>query len=283
MSMSRKVLAPLGLVSLAVLALVACSAEAPSTPGVEDPGAELDVPGEGNSADALTERNNLRGSDKMADKELAFTFDDGPRASSVDFAQWLKDNDIVATFFMTGTSIVASEAQKAAPAKIAAMGHLIANHTYTHPINPPFSKLATSQMVDEIGKTDTLIAAHIPEGTPSFLRTSGGSWSSGVQLALNGSPRTSKYIGNIYWDIGGDMADGYGADWACWSIKFKLTPQQCGDRYLKEIRDKKRGIVLMHDIHTKSQEMVKYLVPKLKAEGYKFVRVDAIKGLKPTN
>ncbi len=284
MSMSRKVLAPLGLVSLAILALVACSAEEVAAPGAEeDPGAELDVQGEGNSAEALTERNNLRGADKMADKELAMTFDDGPRASSIELAQWLKDNGVISTFFMTGTSIVASEVQKGAPAKIAAMGHLIANHTYTHPITPSFAKLATSQMVDEIGKTDNLISAHIAQGAPSFLRTSGGSWSSGVQAALNGSDRTKHYIGNIYWDIGGDMADGYGADWACWGAKFKLTPEQCGDRYLKEIRDKKRGIVLLHDIHTKSQLMVKYMVPKLKAEGYKFVRLDAVKGLKPTN
>lgn len=282
MSMSRKVLAPVGLVSLAVLVLVACSAEV-TEPGVEDPGAELDVQGEGNSSEALTERNNLRGADKMADKELAMTFDDGPRASSIEFAQWLKDNGVISTFFMTGTSIVASEVQKGAPAKIAAMGHLIANHTYTHPISPSFAKLAPSQMVDEIGKTDLLIARHIAPGAPSFLRTSGGSWSSGVQTALNGSDRTKQYIGNIYWDIGGDMADGFGADWACWGARYKLTPEQCGERYLKEIRTKKRGIVLLHDIHTKSQLMVKYLVPKLNAEGYKFVRVDAIKGLKPAN
>jgi peptidoglycan-N-acetylglucosamine deacetylase len=283
MSMSRKVLAPVGLVSLAVLVLVACSAEVVTEPGVEDPGAELDVQGEGNSSEALTERNNLRGADKMADKELAMTFDDGPRASSIEFAQWLKDNGVISTFFMTGTSIVASEVQKGAPAKIAAMGHLIANHTYTHPISPSFAKLAPSQMVDEIGKTDLLIAPHIAPGAPSFLRTSGGSWSSGVQTALNGSDRTKQYIGNIYWDIGGDMADGFGADWACWGARYKLTPEQCGERYLKEIRTKKRGIVLLHDIHAKSQLMVKYLVPKLKAEGYKFVRVDAIKGLKPAN
>ncbi len=284
MLLSRKVLAPFAVVSVAALVLAACSAEVAETPGgnnTEDPGAELDVIGEGNSAEALTERNNLRGADKMSDKQLAMTFDDGPRASSVDFAQWLKDNGVVSTFFMTGTSIVASTAQKAAPEKIAAMGHLIANHTYTHPINPSFARLATSQMVDEIARTDNLIAAHIERGAPSYLRTSGGSWSAGVQTALNNSDKTKHYIGNIYWDIGGDMASGYGADWACWGRQYNLTPEQCGDRYLKEIRDKKRGIVLLHDIHTKTQAMVKYMIPKLKAEGYTFVRVDQIRGLKP--
>ncbi len=273
------VLAPLAVVGITV---AACSAEAPTTPAEEDPGAELGVVGESNSEEALTEKNNIRGADKMADKQLALTFDDGPRATSVDFAQWLKDQGVESTFFMTGTSIVATEAQRAAPGKIAAMGHLIANHTYTHPISPSFARLAPSQMVDEIGKTDVLIAPHVLQGAPFFVRTSGGSWSTGVQTALNGSDRTKKYVGNIYWDIGGDMANGYGADWACWGSKYNLSPQACGDRYMAEIKARKKGIVLLHDIHTKTQSMVKYLVPKLKAEGYTFVRLDKIEGLRPT-
>ena len=52
---------------------------------------------------------------------------------------------------------------------------------------------------------------------------------------------------------------------------------------MKEIRDKKRGIVILHDIHTKTQAMVKYMIPKLVAEGYKFVRLDTVRGLKPAN
>ena len=214
MSLPRSVLVSCSLAALAIVAVAACSAEVPVAPGEEDPGAELDVQGEGNSAEALTERNNLRGADKMADKELAMTFDEGPRTSSIPFAQWLKDNGVVSTFFMTGSGVVAGDVHKSAPGKIAAMGHLIANHTYTHPINPSFARLAASQMVDEIAKTDTLIAPHIAQGAPSFLRTSGGSWSTGVQTALNGSDRTKHYLGNIYWDTGGDMANGYGADWA---------------------------------------------------------------------
>jgi hypothetical protein len=70
--------------ALAALTVAACSAEAPSDPSTEDPGAELDVVGESNSEEALTEKNNLRGADKMADKQFALTFDDGPRASSVE-------------------------------------------------------------------------------------------------------------------------------------------------------------------------------------------------------
>ncbi len=260
-----------------MLALAACSAEVPAE---EQADPELAIEGEQNSEEALTQVQNIRGADKMDPREIALTYDDGPRAHSVAFAQWLKDQGIRATFFMTGSAVVSNAETRAAPAKIAAMGHLIANHTYTHPITPPFAKLSALKMVEEIYKTDQLIAEHIEQGAPSLMRTSGGSWSSTVSATLNGNPQTRHYIGNIYWDIGGDMANGYGADWACWGSRYNLTPEQCGDRYLKEIRAKGKGIVLMHDIHVKSQAMTKYMVPKLVAEGYKFVRMDEIRGIR---
>lgn len=278
---SKRLLASLTAASSLALVLAACSAETITSP--EDPGAELDVPGESNSEEALTEPRNIRGSDKMASKEIALTFDDGPRAESVEFAQWLKDQGVVATFFMTGTSIVASSTTRAAPAKIAAMGHLIANHTYTHPITPSFAALSQAKMVEEIFKTDQLIASAVPSGAPFLLRTSGGSWSTTVSSTLNANPTTKHYIGNIYWDVGGDMANGYGADWACWGTKWNLTPDTCGARYLKEIADRgNKGIVLMHDIHAKTRTMVKtVLVPELKRQGFKFVRMDQIAGIAP--
>jgi peptidoglycan-N-acetylglucosamine deacetylase len=260
--------------------LAACSAEAPAA---DDPGAELDVPGESNSEEALTEPRNIRGADKMNAKEIALTFDDGPRTESIAFAQWLKDQGVVATFFMTGESVVSNATTRTAPAKIAAMGHLVANHTYTHPIKPSFASLSSSQMIEEIAKTDKLIASSIPAGVPSLLRTSGGSWSSTVSATLNGDPSTKHYLGNIYWDIGGAMDEGFGADWACWGSAYKLTPAACGARYLKEIAARgNKGIVLLHDIHANTRTMVRdVLVPELKRQGFTFVRVDKIAGITP--
>ncbi len=62
------------------------------------------------------------------------------------------------------------------------------------------------------------------------------------------------------------------------------TPMQTDRLYLAEIRTKKTGIVLMHDPYfidddpTKggTVDMVKYIVPILKSEGFHFVRVDMV-------
>ena len=63
------------------------------------------------------------------------------------------------------------------------------------------------------------------------------------------------------------------ADWDCWGKGVSV--ERCGELYLKEIRAKGKGIVLMHDIHDKTVDMVKsVIVPALIAEGYHFARVD---------
>ncbi len=104
----------------------------------------------------------------------------------------------------------------------------------------------------------------------------------------------NKYIGPIFWDIGG-TARGYpkaGADWACWQGQLYntngtlangdgyATTVQCSNAYIAEINSFGKGIVLMHDPYSyalgSTVDMVKDMVPKLKALGYTFVRADKV-------
>ena len=62
-------------------------------------------------------------------------------------------------------------------------------------------------------------------------------------------------------------------------ITGKTDAEQCGDGYLREIRRKKGGIVLMHDIRQRSVWMVNHVLPKLVAEGYRFVTLDEVPAL----
>lgn len=72
----------------------------------------------------------------------------------------------------------------------------------------------------------------------------------------------------MFWDVGGQLTASAAADWDCWGKG--VTIDKCGALYTQEIRAKKRGIVLMHDVHGKTIDMVKKIVPILKAEGFKF-------------
>ena len=71
--------------------------------------------------------------------------------------------------------------------------------------------------------------------------------------------------------------DGYvmsAADWDCWHLHW--TAEVCAKGYLREIRRKNGGIVLMHCIHSQSAALVEGIIPALVEEGYNFVRVDQI-------
>src|SRR5690606_4913387 len=123
--------------------------------------------------------------------------------------------------------------------------------------------------------------------TKRFLfRPPFGDYDQETFTTLESSPM-NKYVGPISWDVGDrmDEANGRAAGWECWQdgadLK-RLTVQQCGDLYLTEIRRQSRGIVLMHDPYVDdvtfegTVDMVKYIVPILKEEGFQFVRVDKV-------
>ena len=72
-------------------------------------------------------------------------------------------------------------------------------------------------------------------------------------------------------------------DWSFWQRGD--TSENCADYYLKEIQEKYRGIVLMHDSTTDlatarennlTFETAKILIPRLKDLGYSFVALDEI-------
>src|SRR5580693_9202423 len=115
-------------------------------------------------------------------------------------------------------------------------------------------------------------------GDKLYFRAPSGAWKSAHAAILNSDPVLRNYVGPIYWDIGGDITmsrDGYvmsAADWDCWHLKW--SAQTCAKGYLREVRRKDGGVVLMHCIHLRSAALVAAVVPALIEEGYKFVRLD---------
>jgi peptidoglycan/xylan/chitin deacetylase (PgdA/CDA1 family) len=253
-------------------------------------------------------------------KQLVFTFDDGPGSRTLALSSYLKSVGIRATFFVNGHCFGQSvldngqcqQDTAATPADIftelVADGHLVANHTQDHldltdtGIFPP-GAAGDRALIEQLVATDTLIAPFVSN---FIFRAPYGAWSARDYGILHASSM-DKYVGPVSWDIGGAMVGqdssapgSYAADWDCWQDNGGFgvqTTQQCGDRYLHEIGDIGRGIVLMHDAdygdvtnHDISSgqgntiDMVKYLlegndalgVTGLVAQGYTFVRVDEV-------
>jgi peptidoglycan/xylan/chitin deacetylase (PgdA/CDA1 family) len=241
----------------------------------------------------------------LGQKQLALTFDDGPGQRTEELSSYLKTEGIEAVFFVNGRKLARPKSPlvqnedivpnpSAVLAKLRADGHLIANHTTTHSDLRSQVIGANGGVVvyEELFQTDELIKAHVPSRTFLFRAPFGG-YNQSVFDALK-MTAMNKYVGPVYWEIGGYSEDypRAAADWACWQGQLKntngtlvngtgfATTVQCSDGYVNEIEREKRGVVLMHDPYGWAQgstvDLVKDLVPKLKARGYTFVRADRI-------
>jgi peptidoglycan/xylan/chitin deacetylase (PgdA/CDA1 family) len=234
--------------------------------------------------------------DSLAPKQLSLTFDDGPGTRTVELSAWLKGQGIRATFFVNGQHTTPVVLQQ-----LVTDGHIVANHTQTHASLTGEStgtpKPTAADIVREVTETDVLIAPYVLHGRFMF-RAPFGDYDDDAFAALQASPM-KKYVGHIEWDIGGVFAPARGtaADFACWDPSARhprggpgaaLTSKQCGDLYVAEARALGKGIVLMHDpygdmLNTNVEagggntiDMVKYIVPILKTDGFTFVGLDEV-------
>jgi peptidoglycan/xylan/chitin deacetylase (PgdA/CDA1 family) len=265
------------------LLLLAGVVAACSGGGGTDPPPERSCSG----AAALTAAPYAGGS--LGAKQIALTFDDGPASRTEELSAYLASQGIHAGFFVNGKNVAA---YPNALAKLVADGHVIGNHTQDHAdltdkVAFPVNAAGNAKLVTELTATDALIAPFVPSGRFMF-RAPYGAFDARDYNVLHASAM-DKYVGHIGWDIGSARTATAAADWACWQYNPQLTSKACGDLYANEIQTVGRGIVLMHDAdygnpsnHVATSglgntvDMVKYLVPILKARGYTFVRVDEV-------
>jgi peptidoglycan/xylan/chitin deacetylase (PgdA/CDA1 family) len=225
----------------------------------------------------------------MEAKTVSLTFDDGPGPRTKQLSLYLKNEGIQAAFFVNGQNMGPGAAEILQA--LVDDGHLVANHTETHRsltgASTATTRLTDGDVLKEVTDTDGKISPFIPSNRFLF-RPPFGDYDDVTFAALGNTPM-NKYIGPILWDVGDKMdeANGRVADWDCWQdgTDAKRTPMTtCGDLYLTEIRRASKGIVLMHDPYYNeldpeqlgTVDMVMYMVPKLKAEGFTFLRVDKV-------
>jgi peptidoglycan-N-acetylglucosamine deacetylase len=259
----RARLAALG--ALACVGVVAACSEEPVAP--KDPLCDLVV------GLSLPQQH----SNALPDLTLALTFDDGPGDRTTELANYLRDQGVPAAFFINGANV---EGREESLREIVRGGHLIANHTHTHPgLDVLFTEKGAAAVVEELEATDRIINQFQPGVRPLF-RPPFGRWDADVHKTLSASAM-NKYFGPVSWEIGDALTLTTAADWDCWDAagNGQRTVEECTELYLVEIRSKRRGIVLFHDgppggTNDRTVDMVKRMVPVLKAEGFKFVRVD---------
>lgn len=174
----------------------------------------------------------------------ALTYDDGPDPKTTpQLLGILKEKNAQATFFMTGSSTVASPATAK---QVADAGHAVGNHTFSHPY---LTKLSPAAVRSEMDRTDAAIRAATGL-TPSFMRPPYGAADAAVQVAV-GRPL-------ILWAV--DSLD--------WQSK---NPAVFVPKVLKEITP--GAVVLMHDVDPTTIAGQQELITSLQTQGYRLVTV----------
>jgi len=205
----------------------------------------------------------------LADKQLILTFDDGPGIKTEQLLKFLKEKNVKATFFITGNI---AKNNLAILDHMYKDGHIIGNHTYTHQLPMPTGQ----KLVNEILTAHKIIKP-FSRSDVYFFRPPGGAWEASDATAT-ALPDFKAYIGPIFWDVGGALANGHSADWNCWTAG--LSPAECAAGYVREAKERRKGIVLLHDVHEKTVSMfMDHLYPALIKEGFSFVPLDQNKGI----
>jgi len=105
------------------------------------------------------------------DKAIALTIDDGPSSKyTPQVLALLAQYKIPATFCMIGES---ADKHASLVAEVSAAGHLVANHTWTH---PNLSKMTAAHVTAEIERTNDAITRGGAK-QPVLFRAPGGNWS----------------------------------------------------------------------------------------------------------
>jgi len=186
--------------------------------------------------------------------EVALTFDDGPNPPYTgQILDILARYQVPATFFCVGLQ---ARAHPADVARMAAAGHGLGNHTWSHPFLPDLSR---AQLTEQLDRTDEAIAA--ASAGPVLFRPPYGSRSPDVLrwLGERGTPI-------VLWDVDP-------SDWA------RPGAALIAGRVL--MRARPGTIILMHDGGGDRSQTVAALplvIEGLLDRGFRFTRAGALLG-----
>jgi len=178
---------------------------------------------------------------------IALTIDDGPsRVYTPQVLSLLSSYGITATFSMVGRNVAANPA---VARDVAAAGHLIANHTWSHASLPALAPIAVADQINRAGDTIHQVTGR----QPTLFRAPYGSWSEEVLAQC-------RHLGLTPLDWSVDPRD-----WARPGVSA-IT-----GNILRNTRS--GSIILEHDgggNRSQTVAALTYVLPRLLAKGFRF-------------
>lgn len=191
-------------------------------------------------------------------KTVSLTFDDAPDENNTNLIlDILKHYEVKASFFMIGAPM--NDLNATAVIRANEEGHLVLNHSFTH---PHLTACSAEEIVRQLTATSERIQS-LTGKYPLLMRPPYGSLNPAVIDTINAQGYTT-----VLWSL--DSLD--------WAVKEKdeiihtvLTNVRPGD------------IILMHSGQSNhaTVEALPEIIERLKEDGYTFLALDQMTGLKP--
>lgn len=197
-------------------------------------------------------RDHIVWSVRTSQKVVALTFDDGPHpVFTPRILDILDKYHVKATFFMVGKSM---DAHPDIVREVIRRGHVVGNHTYTHPRNIDLDTEA--QMIRELDKCEQVIERLTGNRALLFRPPRGLVDGAAFAIADEEGYRT------ILWSVCADHHDAQ-------------TPELMAQRVIE--RNRPGGIILAHDgtypMRWKDVAATPLIIEALQKQGYRFVTI----------
>ncbi len=202
---------------------------------------------------------------KLKSINIALTFDDGPDQAYTDqILDVLKHENVKAAFFVVGDQV---QRFPNVLKREVTEGHLVGNHTYTH---PNLAKISRSSIQPELNTVQRLIEAISGKQTLLFR----------TPYNTNSTPEKPDELKPLYEAAQmGYITVGADVD----SMDYdKPGVNKIVSNVVNQLKDTGSNIIVMHDSGGNREQTVavlKILIPKLRGMGYKFVSLNDLLGV----
>ncbi|CEO97322.1 unnamed protein product (mitochondrion) [Plasmodiophora brassicae] len=193
---------------------------------------------------------------------IALTFDDGPSDHTDRLLDVLKKHGVRATFFMIGIRVQYPLHQAQAARRVREEGHLIAGHTWDHPI---LTSVGDDDIVEQMTRTEDTLMTYVGV-RPRFFRPPSGA----TDQRVKGITQGKLGYHTIQWDLNT-------FDWT------RPAPGAVHQAIMSRLEDLERPgssaksmIVLMHDLWPNSVDEMDGILTEIKAKypHRQFVTID---------
>lgn len=187
-------------------------------------------------------------------KELFLTFDNGyENGFTAKVLDVLKEKKVPAAFFVTGHYV---KDQPELIKRMADEGHLVENHSWSH---PDMSQVSGERMKKELDSVEQAVAALTGKQDMHYLRPPRGVFSDRLLAG-------SKELGytNVFWSVA----------YKDWDTKAQKGRQYAYNSVMSQLHP--GAVILLHSVSSDNAEALAGIIDSARQQGYEFKSLDEL-------